>query len=146
FILGTGLLPAGTALDVDFSNLSPHIGAATGLQEGERVQDKSGNNYHGFFTGGPVPVIATPLGTGINTSQVPGHIGRRDGLGVDEPGWTPPFTGTTPAPSFTLQADKSYTFEAVVNWQGKLDSHNGLMGQLQSETHEYTNWYISENE
>ncbi len=146
FILGAGLLPAGTLLDVDFSTFSPRIGTPGGIAEGERVQDKSGNNYHGFFTGGPAPVIATPLGAGIDTSQTPGHIVLRDGLAVDEAGWTPPFTGSTPAPSFTLRADKSYTFEAVVNWQGKLDAHNGLMGQLQSETQEYTDWYISENE
>jgi hypothetical protein len=57
--------PVDILLDIDFEHLSPLIDDPDGLDDGDRIQDLSGNGYHGFWgaTGSNMPVIAT-LGNG----------------------------------------------------------------------------------
>ena len=47
---------------------------------------------------------------------------------------------STPTPYFNLAAGTSYTFEAVLNWQGNTNGRDGIMGQTGT-----TEWWIREN-
>ena len=139
FLVG-GAASGDIVLNVDFSHLQGRIGNPDGADDGDRIQDLSGNNHHGFWGGGgsanDTPIIATPTGTGLNSSATDGHVILRDSLSVSE-SW---FTGTTPTPYFTLDAGTSYTFEAVLNWQGNVNTLDGIMGQTGA-----TEWWIREN-
>lgn len=115
-------------LDVDFSMWSGRVGDVDGASDGDRVQDLSGNNYHGFWGGGVgannTPIIVTPTGTGVDSTSTDGYVILRDGLSITEP-W---HTGTTPSPYLSLQGGNSYTFEGVLNWQGNNNARDGIMG------------------
>jgi len=133
---------AGTVLDVDFNMWEAKIGHPDGADDGDRVQDASGNNYHGFWGGGGAAnnssIIAAPGGTGVDSSDTDGYVILRDGLTIDESWWT----GTTPTPYFTLDvANNSYTFETMLNWEGSgTNGIDGLMGQIGTNE-----WWIREN-
>jgi hypothetical protein len=136
----TGVAQAATVLDVDFSMWQGKIGDPDGADDADRVQDLSGNGYHGFWGGGTgannTPIIATPSGTGVDTTGTDGYVILRPGLSVSET-W---FTGTTPASYFVLDASKSYTFEAILQWGSSSDSVHGIMGQTGG-----SEWWIREN-
>lgn len=127
------LVPAAratTIVEVDFGSLSGLVGGGDGLDDGDRIQDVSGSGYHGFWgaTNSNVPVVNTPNGTGIDTSgDRLGKVFLRDGLTGIPDAWDGGTTTTTPY--FTLTGTASYTFEAVVNWDGTTQAVNGLMGQ-----------------
>ncbi len=120
---------AGIIVDVDFEFLQPRIGDADGLDDGDRIQDVSGNGYHGLWSGGSndVPIVATGSGTAIDNTLKAGKILLRDGLTGIPDAWDGPTT--TVSPYFTFDGSKSYTFEAVVNWNHTTSGLNGLMGQ-----------------
>lgn len=119
---------AGIVLDYDFEYLT----AGDTISDGTRLQDVSGNGYHGFWghTAGDTSIVATPNGTGIDntTGSNPGYIYVRDGMtGVPEAwdGGT-----TTQSPYFTLNSTNSFTFEAVLKWDtASVTTRNGIMGQ-----------------
>jgi autotransporter-associated beta strand protein len=140
---------AGTILEVDFEHWNARISDPDGADDGDRVQDKSGTNQHGFWGGGTgandTPIIATPLGTGVDSRTKDALVILRDALTVNQADWNPPFAGTTPSPYFKLDADKSYTFEMVLNWMGNSNGNDGLMGQIESQTAGDTEWWIREN-
>jgi len=122
---------AATIVDMDFGNLGDLIGDPGGLDDGTRIQDISGNGYHGFWgaTPGDIPVIAGPDGGPvIDTRASSGKVFLRDGLTVD-----PLWDGGSPttSPYFTLEGNQSYTFEAIVNFGSAAagsSGTNGLMG------------------
>jgi hypothetical protein len=121
---------ADVIVDIDFEHLSPLVGDPDGLDDGDRIQDLSGNGYHGFWgaTGSNVPVVATTSGTAINTSGTAvGKIFLRDSLTGIPDAWDGPTTTVTPY--FNFNGAQSYTFEAVVNWNSTAQTINGLMGQ-----------------
>lgn len=129
----SALAGGAVVVDVDFEYLSAKIGDPDGIDDGDKVQDVSGNGYHGFWgqTGSNVPIIATPGGTGINNTTSTGKVFLRDGLtGIpnDWDGGT-----TTVAPYFTLDGGTggsgSFTLEAVLNWNSTSSNRNGIMGQ-----------------
>ncbi len=125
---------AATILEVDFSHLNP----GDTIGDAVRIQDISGNRYHGFWgdvSGSRTIVTTFNGGVGVDTSSStrPGHVFHRDNLtdgGAGSPNawWG---TGNTPTPYFTLDGGTTGTFtmEAVVNWNGTTSSRNGLMGQ-----------------
>lgn len=122
---------AAIILDVNFSEWSGLVGDPDGLDDGDRIRDTSGNGYHGFWggTNNNIPVVATPNGTGINTSGTAvGKVFLRDGLTGIPDAWDGPTTTTTPY--FSFNGTQSYTFEAVVNWNNTTQAINGLMGQV----------------
>ena len=121
---------ADVILDIDFEHLSPLVGDPDGLDDGDRIQDLSGNGYHGFWgaTGSNVPVVATTSGTAINTGGTAvGKVFLRDSLAGIPDAWDGPTTTVTPY--FNFDGTQSYTFEAVVNWNSTAQAINGLMGQ-----------------
>lgn len=121
---------AATLIDIDFDHLAGSIGDPDGLDDGDRIQDTSGNGHHGFWgaTNSNVPVVATPNGTGIDTTGTAvGKVFLRDGLTGIPDAWDGPTITITPY--FTLDGTQSYTFEAVVNWNSTTQGVNGLMGQ-----------------
>lgn len=122
-------LTASTLVEVDFSHLSH--GAVIG--DGDRIEDVSGNGHHGFWgdAAGTYPVVATASGVALDTTaSTRGHIFLRDGLDAIPDSWDGPTTTVTPY--FIIDGGTSYTFEAVVNWNGTSSSTNGLMGQTGS--------------
>ncbi len=125
-------VPAASAsvlLELDFSHLTP----GSTISDGDRIEDVSGNGYHGFWgdAAGTYPLVATPTGTGLNTTATTrGHVFHRDGLTSIPESWDGPTTSVTPY--FVLNGGTSYTFEAVVNWNGATSTTNGLMGQTGS--------------
>ncbi|MCU0795983.1 MAG: LamG domain-containing protein [Akkermansiaceae bacterium] len=124
-------IQAATILQVDFEHLAGFIGNPDGLDDGDRIQDTSGNGYHGFWGGttSNIPIVATPNGTGINTIGTGyGKVFLRDGLTSIPDAWDGPTTTITPY--FSFNGAQSYTFEAVVNWNGSTQAVNGLMGQI----------------
>jgi hypothetical protein len=127
-LLALTISQASTVLDVTFSHLT--VGGTIG--DGDRIEDVSGNGYHGFWgdASGSYSVVATPNGVGIDTTtSARGHVFHRDGLTGIPSGWDGPTT--TVSPYFTLDAGStgSFTFEAVVNWNNTTSTRNGLMGQ-----------------
>lgn len=119
---------AGTVLEMDFEYLT----AGDTIADGTRLQDISGNGYHGFWghTAGDTTIVATTNGVGIDntTPTNPGYIYVRDGLtGIPEE-WDGPTT--TVSPYFTLDGAGSWTMEAVVKWDtATVTVRNGIMGQ-----------------
>ena len=123
------LAHAATIMEITFDTWAD-TNLDTNLDDGERVEETSGNGYHGFWgsTNGNVQVIAAPNGAGIDTSgDRYGKVFLRDGLTSIPDAWDGPTTTTTPY--FTLDGTQSYTFEAVVNWNSTTEAINGLMGQ-----------------
>ena len=123
------LADAAIIVDVDFATWND--GNSDGnVDDGERIQDVSGNGYHGFWGGttSNTPVISTPNGQGIDTSGSNyGKVFLRDGLTGIPDAWDGGTTTTTPY--FTLNGNASFTLEAVVNWNYTTQARNGLMGQ-----------------
>ena len=116
-LAGVGLalpLSAGVVVEVDFEFLSAKIDDPDGIDDGDRVQDVSGNGYHGFWgqTGSNVPIVAAPGGTGIDNTSTTGKVFLRDALITIPEDWDGPTTSVSPY--FTLEGDSSYTFEAIV--------------------------------
>ena len=121
---------AATLMEINFDTWAD-TNLDNNFDDGERVQDVSGNGYHGFWgsTNSNVPYVATPNGYGIDTSgDRVGKIFLRPGLNSIPGAWDGPTT--TISPYFTLDGTQSYTFEAVVNWNSTTESVNGLMGQI----------------
>ncbi|MCB1132372.1 MAG: hypothetical protein KDN05_14690, partial [Verrucomicrobiae bacterium] len=130
FALAAGHAMATTIVDVDFAHLAPLVGDPDGLDDGDRIQDVSGNGYHGFWgsTNSNVPVVAVGSDTAIDTTGAAvGKVFLRDALGSIPDEWDGPTTTVTPY--FTFDGTQSYTFEAVVNWNSTTQALNGLMGQ-----------------
>ncbi|MBN1853137.1 MAG: hypothetical protein JW829_10455 [Pirellulales bacterium] len=132
----------GGVLDMDFEFLT----AGSTLNDASLIIENSGNNYYGFWGGGSgangTPVFQT-FGhtTAINNEDTTGYIILRDdrtytGHGIS--GVPDPFT--TPTPYFSLEPSTSYTFEAVLNWNGDNQARDGIMGQTGSDE-----WWIREN-
>jgi hypothetical protein len=116
-------------LDIDFATWVDSNSDGN-LDDGDRIQDVSGNGYHGFWgnTNSNIPVISTSNGQGIDTSGTAnGKVFLRDGLTGIPDAWDGPTTTVTPY--FTFNGTQSYTFEAVVNWNNTSQAINGLMGQ-----------------
>lgn len=129
-LTGCGVLQAATVLEVNFSHLTPGIN----VTDGDRIEDISGNGYHGFFGQTNAigsAVVTTPTGVGIDNGVAAndGYVFIRDGLTGIPAAWDGPTT--TVAPYFTLDgsATGSFTFEAVVNWNNTSQIRNGIMGQ-----------------
>ena len=125
-----GMSQAATLLHVDFSNLTEGVN----VTDGDRIQDTSGNGYHGFFghtNGTGSAVVATPTGVGIDNAVVAndGYVFLRDGLTGIPAAWDGPTTTVTPYFTVDGGATGSWTFEAVVNWNNTPDTLNGIMGQ-----------------
>ena len=59
---------ASTIVEINFNTWADN--ADGNLDDGELIQDVSGNGYHGFWgaTAGNIPVVSTPNGQGIDTS------------------------------------------------------------------------------
>jgi hypothetical protein len=132
----------GGVIDFNFQWLEP----GTVLNDGMRMQDFSGNRYHGVWGAGAAanntPIVAAYEGATrvIDGENTPGYIILRGGL---EQGPTPLDwwgTGPTPTPYFSLEPTKSYTFEAVLNWNGNTQANDGIMGQTGQDE-----WWIREN-
>jgi hypothetical protein len=124
------LCHAATILEVNF-NTWVDSNSDGNLDDGDRIQDVSGNGYHGFWgnTNSNIPVISTSNGQGIDTSGTAnGKVFLRDGLTGIPDAWDGPTTTVTPY--FTFNGTQSYTFEAVVNWNNTSQAINGLMGQV----------------
>ena len=124
-------LHAATIVEVNFEHLSGFVGNPDGLDDADRIQDVSGNGYHGFWGGttNNIPIISTPNGTGVDTSGSGyGKVFLRDGLTGIPDAWDGPTTTITPY--FSFNGTQSYTFEAVVNWNNTTQTVNGLMGQI----------------
>ncbi len=130
-----GLFPQAMAvvvLEMSFEHLA---GDADGLTaDGQLCVDSSGNGYHGFYAGGSGAAVvpgAADAATALDTSDNNIFVILRDDriyTGHGEPGIDDPVT--TPTPYFTLQADQSYTFEAVLKWDPTSpDSRHGIFGQ-----------------
>jgi hypothetical protein len=124
------LANAATVLQVDFSNLTQGVN----VTDGNRIEDISGNGYHGFFgqagTGGSA-VVATATGTGIDNADGTGdgYIFVRDGLTGIPDAWDGPTTTVSPYFNLDGSANGSFTLEAVVNWNSTSSGVNGIMGQ-----------------
>jgi sialidase-1 len=119
-------LGAAPLIDIDFS----HLESGDRLADGDRVEDRSGNGYHGFWGDavGFYPVVSTPFGSAVDTTNNGrGHVFLRDGLTGIPDGWDGP--AITRTPYFRIDGSVSHTFEAVVNWNGGGSLTNGLMGQ-----------------
>lgn len=119
-------IAASTLVEVDFSHLTP----GSTIADGDRIQDVSGNGHHGFWgdASGSYSVVSTGSGSAIDTTSTSrGHVFLRDGLDPVPEAWDGPSPTTTPY--FVLNGGSSYTFEAVVNWNGAASTTNGLMGQ-----------------
>lgn len=126
-----GLSQSATVLEVDFANLTQGIN----VTDGDRIQDISGNGYHGFFgqAGGTgSAVVATPTGTGINNAAGAGdgYVFIRDGLTGIPGSWDGPTTTVSPYFELDGSATGTFTFEAVLNWNNTDQSRNGIMGQI----------------
>ncbi|GAA5477912.1 hypothetical protein [Haloferula helveola] len=129
FVAGNAMATA--IVDVDFAHLAPLVGDPDGLDDGDRIEEVSGNGYHGFWgaTNSNVPVVTAGSGTGIDTSgDRVGKVFLRDGLGGIPEEWDGPTTSVSPY--FSFDGTQSYTFEAVVNWNFTAQAVNGLMGQV----------------
>lgn len=122
---------ASTILNVDYSSFT----AGDTFGDGEKIEDTSGNGYHGFWgdASGSYSIVSTfGGGVGIDTisSAQRGHTFHRPGLTGIPDAWDGPTTTVTPY--FTLEASKSYTFESVVQF-GSMNAstagRDGLMGQ-----------------
>lgn len=127
--LTTATAIATPILDIDFATWADTNSDAN-LDDGERIQDVSGNGYHGFWgsTTGNIPLVTTSDGPAIDTSGAgSGKILLRDALPSIPDAWDGPTTTVTPY--FSFNGSQSYTFEAVVNWNGSTQAINGLMGQ-----------------
>lgn len=124
---------AAVVVEVDFEYLASQIGDPDGIDDGDRVEDVSGNGYHGFWgqTGSNVPIVATPGGTGVNNTATTGKVFLRDGLTGVPDAWDGPTT--TVSPYFTLDGGTggsgAFTLEAVLNWNNTSSNRNGIMGQ-----------------
>jgi len=121
---------AATVLDIDYSNFT----AGDTIADGGRIQDVSGNGYHGFWgdASGSYSIVNTFAGSvGIDTSTATrGHTFHRDGLTGIPDAWDGGTTSTSPY--FTLDSAKSYTFESVVQFastDANTAGRDGLMGQ-----------------
>ncbi len=137
--LAAGLSPVSTAqadtiLFVDFSRYTEN-GSSTTVQttagtinDAGRVADLSGNNYSGFWGGGGgannTPVVEANGGLAVDNSSSAGFVILRPNLSMPS-GFAP---SPTPSPFFSLNADESYTFEAVLNWNDTGSGINGIMG------------------
>jgi hypothetical protein len=141
---GVAQAAPGGVLDVDFEVYEP----GSVFNDGSRIQDVSGNRYHGFWGGGaaangtPIQLAFPNSTTVVNNEDNQGFIILRDdlpdgGTGSPNPWWG---EGNTPTPYFTLDAGTSYTFEAVLNWNGDDQAIDGIMGQTGG-----TEWWIREN-
>mgnify|MGYP000318392739 CR=1 FL=1 len=125
----TGMSQAAVVLDVDYSSFT----AGDTFGDGERIEDISGNGYHGFWgdAAGSYSIVTTATGVGIDTSLATrGHTFHRDGLTGIPTAWDGGTTSTTPY--FTLGAATSYTFESVVQFASTTAATagiDGLMGQ-----------------
>ena len=121
---------AATLLEVDFSNLTEGVN----VTDGDRIEDRSGNGYHGFFgqtNGVGSAVVATASGLGINNSVSAndGYVFVRDGLTGIPAAWDGPTTTVSPYFNVDGSATGGFTFEAVVNWNNTAQTRNGIMGQ-----------------
>lgn len=134
----------GGVLDVDFEYLTP----GTPINDQARIQDLSGNRYHGVWSGGAAanntPVLRAFPGSSVvvDNENNQGYVVLQDDLADGGPGSPNPWwgMGNTPTPYFTLGASTSYTFEAVLNWNGDDRANDGIMGQTGT-----TEWWIREN-
>ncbi len=127
----TGTGRAEVVLDVTFGHLGYDADGLT--SDGQLCVDSSGNSYHGFLGGGSGAAVV-PGATGskaIDTSDNNVYVILRDDrtytshgeLDIADP-------ITTPTPYFTLEADKSYTFEAILKWDpASTNGVHGIMGQ-----------------
>lgn len=131
-VLGLSGANAGVLVDVDFEWLS----SGDTISDGSRIQDVSGNGYHGFWgdASGNYDIVDTfsgGIGVDTATSAERGHVFLRDGLGGIPEAWDG--GTTTRTPYFTLEATKNYTFESIVKF-ASTDAENagrdGLMGQI----------------
>ncbi|MGB0775493.1 MAG: LamG domain-containing protein [Akkermansiaceae bacterium] len=125
-----GMSHAATVLEVNFSNLTQGVN----VTDGDRIQDTSGNGYHGFFgqtAGAGSAVVATPTGTGINNAAGTGdgYVFIRDGLNGIPGAWDGPTTTVSPYFELDGSATGSFTLEAVLNWNNTSQTRNGIMGQ-----------------
>jgi autotransporter-associated beta strand protein len=128
--LTTATAIATPILDMDFATWAD-TNSDGNLDDGERMQDVSGNGHHGFWgsTTGNIPLVSTSDGPAIDTSGAgAGKIILRDSLTGIPDAWDGPTTTITPY--FNFNGSQSYTFEAVVNWNGSTQNVNGMMGQI----------------
>lgn len=128
--LTTATAIATPILDMDFATWAD-TNSDGNLDDGERMQDVSGNGHHGFWGGttGNIPFVSTSDGPAIDTSGAGyGKVFLRDALTGIPDAWDGPTTTITPY--FNFNGSQSYTFEAVVNWNGSTQTVNGLMGQI----------------
>lgn len=133
----------GGVLDVSFEHLTP----GGTISDTSRIQDYSGNRYHGFWAGGTAanntPVDQYFGKVIVNNENNDGYVILRPNLadgGTGSPNawWG---VGNTPQPYFTLGATTSYTFEAILNWNGNNQAIDGIMGF----TNTVSEWWIREN-
>lgn len=121
-----GIASAATVVEMDFN----YLNNGDTIADGTRLQDVSGNGYHGFWggTGGNTSIVSTVSGTGIDnsTGTNPGHVFLRDGMTGVPDAWDGPTT--TVSPYFTLNGSGSFTYEAIINWNNTSDSSAGIMG------------------
>lgn len=129
--LGAQRAQSEVIVDVDFEFLT----TSDTIGDGTRIQDVSGNGYHGFWggTSSTFNIVETPGGVGVDTSdKADGYVILRDGLtGIPESwdGGT-----TTTSPYFTLEATKNYTFEAVVKLASTTPASSGIDGIMGNAT------------
>ena len=141
FATSSAYATIGGVLEVDFESLT--VGST--ISDATRIQDVSGNRYHGFWGGGsganntPVEAVYFEGPVYVNNEENTGYVILRDGLAdssTPNDWWG---TEATPSPYFTLGAETSYTFEAVLNWNGDDQAIDGIMGQTGT-----TEWWIRE--
>ncbi len=127
----TGTGRAEVVLDVSFGHLGFDADGLTA--DGQMCVDTSGNGYHGFYAGGSGAAATAGVtdSTAFDTSGANVYIILRDArtyTGHGETGFADPLT--TPTPYFTLEADKNYTFEAILKWDPtNTQAMHGIMGQ-----------------
>ncbi|QDU90487.1 hypothetical protein Pla175_38920 [Pirellulimonas nuda] len=141
FSPGAAHAAVGGVVDMDFQWLTP----GSTISDGTRMQDLSGNRYHGFWSAAasdntPVELAFPGSHTVLNNEVTAGYVILRDDLADTDPANPWWGVGNTPTPYFTLDADKSYTFEAVLNWNGNNQATDGIMGQTGG-----SEWWIREN-
>lgn len=139
----------GGVVDINLQHLVP----GTTISDGTRIQDSSGNRFHGFWGGGAnannTPVFSPfpDAGAVINNEDNQGYIILRPNLEDGGPGSPNPWWGegntSNRVPYFDIEADKSYTFEAVLNWNGNTQANDGIMGLLAQTG--ASEWWIREN-
>ncbi|MBI9018458.1 MAG: hypothetical protein JEZ07_14490 [Phycisphaerae bacterium] len=129
-----GPVSAGVVFDVNFGNLAYD---ADGVQaDAQFIPDYSGSGHHGFWgAGSGGAIVEGPNGsTALDSAEANCYAYLRDDRTYNnhgEPYLESPVT--TPTPYFVLEADKNYTFEAVLKWDASsLDSRHGIFGQIGS--------------